>query len=94
MVDEIKRKITLLAKSGDGVPLIGALAEIQHHAMQFAEKEAGIESGLDSAHKAIGRLLLGIQRTADTRNTTHEAVVIDLLDKLGAPHGIPLHAWN
>lgn len=91
---EIRQKIELLAAHGEGVPLIAMLADIQHQAVQLAEKEAGIETDTESAHKAIGLLLLGIQRTADTRNTTHDAIVVELLDKLGAPHGIPTHAWN
>lgn len=82
------------SKIFEGPELIQAMAVVYENAKQIAETEAGISTFDDRPTKAIGMLMQGISKLAAETGREPDAVIIELLDKLGAPHGMPHVAWN
>lgn len=78
----------------EGPELIQAMAAVYENAKRIAETEAGISTFDERPTRAIGILIQGITKLAAETGREPDAVIIELLDKLGAPHGMPHVAWN
>lgn len=82
------------SKLFEGPELIQAMAVVYENAKRIAEAEAGFSTFDDRPTKTIGMLMQGIAKVAAETNRGTDDIVIELLDKLGAPHGMPHVAWN
>lgn len=83
--------MTEVADLFEGTEKIMCANAMHEIAVKIAADEAGFEIDQNHPSKAIGRLIKAINQTAAETGKTHDAVVIEMLGKMGK-HGIEL--WN